>query len=279
MISHANRRLLKSLLLLGSVVEARDPFTGGHLWRMSQICKLLADRLGASRRVAVEATVGGWLHDVGKIATPDSILLKRGKLDDDEMGVMRRHPVAGAALLRGHPLGRLARRAVVEHHERLDGSSYPAGLRGDEIGAAARIVAAGDSFDAMTSVRPYRKPIPVNEAIGRLRPLVDRQYDSAVFAALETLASEGALSSIVGHSEHGTLLVLCPHCGPTIAVSPTAAAGAPVQCAACLGAFTLAAAVGGGWRAEPAPPEASEEVPYAPPPVESVLDAVSPPDL
>lgn len=275
MISHGNRRLLKSLLLLGLAAEARDPFTAGHLWRMSQICKLLADRLGTSRRIAVEATVGGWLHDIGKIAIADAILLKRGRLDDDEMRVMRRHPAAGAALLREHPLGRLARRSVIEHHERLDGSGYPAGLQGDEIGTASRIVAVADSFDAMTSVRPYRNPMPMDEALDRLRPLAGRQYDAAAFEALDALAAEGALDGIVGHSDHGSLLVLCPHCGPTIAVPMDAAAGDAVRCSACLGAFRLAPGEDDGiWRAEPATVEPEREVVVPPLPIESVIEAM-----
>lgn len=239
MIAPRNRKLLQSLLLLGSVTEARDPYTGGHLWRMSQLCKMIAARSGAPRRVEMEAVIGGWLHDIGKIGVPDAILLKRGRLTGDETAIMHRHPHLGAALLRDHPLGLLARRVVAEHHERLDGSGYPRGLCGEEIGPASRIVAVADAFDATTSVRPYRAAMMPEKALSVLRPLAGRQYDAGAFEALEALAEEGRLDGIIGHADHGVDLVLCPHCGPAIAVPQGARSGDVIRCHACLGVFRL----------------------------------------
>lgn len=250
MIAPRNRKLLQSLLLLGSVTEARDPYTGGHLWRMSQLCKMIAARSGASRRVEMEAVIGGWLHDIGKIGVPDAILLKRGRLTGDEAAVMHRHPRLGAALLRDHPLGLLARRVVAEHHERLDGTGYPRGLHGEATGPASRIVAIADAFDAMTSVRPYRAAMTPEKALSSLRPLAGRHYDAGAFEALAALVEEGRLEGVVGHADHGVDLVLCPHCGPAVAVPRDARSGDVIRCHACLGVFRLYFR-GKSWRAMP----------------------------
>ena len=120
-----DRQLLKSLLRLGSVVEARDPYTGGHLWRVAQFAKLLSARLELSPGDRFRLTVGAYLHDLGKVGIPESVLLKKGELTEDEFALIRTHPAIGASLLREHPLGHYILDVVEHHRAWIDGGGYP----------------------------------------------------------------------------------------------------------------------------------------------------------
>lgn len=163
--------LLRTLYAMAFVVEARDPYTGGHLWRVSQYAAKLALAAGFSRRDAATVALGGFLHDLGKVGVPEAILNKPASLSDSEYGVIKTHPEVGVRVLIGHPLAPLIDTAVGGHHERMDGRGYPKGLAGASISAEARIVAIADAFDAMTSSRPYRRGMPVEVA---LEQIVDR---------------------------------------------------------------------------------------------------------
>lgn len=120
-----HRDLVASLLVMAWMVEARDPYTGGHLWRVSRYAELLAEALGWQPADIARVAIGGFLHDLGKIGIPDAILTKRERLTDDEYDVIRTHPDIGARLLAGHPLAALVNDAVLFHHERPDGNGYP----------------------------------------------------------------------------------------------------------------------------------------------------------
>lgn len=151
---------------LARAAEFRDPETGAHVVRMARYSALIAERLGlppAFQQMVLEAAP---MHDVGKLATPDHILLKPGRLDPDEMAIMRRHAAIGAGILSGSnsPLLQLAEQIARGHHEKFDGSGYPAGVAGEAIPLAARIVAVADVFDALTSERPYKKAWPIEAA-------------------------------------------------------------------------------------------------------------------
>ena len=145
----------------------RDPETGAHLLRMSHYARLIAANLGMSEEEQELIFRAAPLHDVGKIGIPDHILHKPGKLTEEEMAVMRTHPVIGAALLKdaSSPLMKLAAEISLTHHEKYDGSGYPAGLRGDAIPIGGRIVAVADVFDALTSVRPYKVAWSIEDAL------------------------------------------------------------------------------------------------------------------
>ena len=136
----ASTALLGSLLGMAWVVEARDPYTGGHLWRVSRYAALLCEKSGTSLSVCARVSVGAFLHDLGKVGIPDAILRKPAALNEDEHAVIRTHPELGARLLAGHPMAHWAVDAVRSHHERPDGRGYPHGLRGDAIPRAARVV-------------------------------------------------------------------------------------------------------------------------------------------
>jgi len=154
------------IMRLARAAEFRDPETGAHIVRMARYAVLIARELqlpAAFQAMLLEAAP---MHDVGKLATPDHILLKPGRLDAEEMAIMRRHAEHGANILAGSssPLIQLAEQIARGHHEKFDGSGYPQALLGDAIPLAARMVAVADVFDALTSERPYKRPWSVEDA-------------------------------------------------------------------------------------------------------------------
>ena len=177
----------------------RDFETGNHLERVSGITRLIAEGLaadaGLENSFIEQISLFSRLHDIGKIGIPDAILLKPGRLDDEEMAVMRTHVQKGLEILdKVLDQHGIARQAATElmanvircHHERLDGSGYPAGLRAEQIPLEGRIVAVADVFDAVTSTRPYRRSATVTEGLTLVRQLADEgQLDPSCVAALE----------------------------------------------------------------------------------------------
>jgi hypothetical protein len=220
-------------------VEARDPYTGGHLWRVSRYARLLADRAGLSEEEAARISLGGFLHDLGKIGVPDAILRKPGALTDEEYAVMKTHPDVGLRMLAGHPLQLLVHDAVGLHHERPDGRGYPKGLVEADIPVSARIVGICDAFDAMTSARPYRAALPRVEALRRLREGLGSQFDAALAEHFIALGEAGDLDHVISHSDDGIPLQTCPMCGPTLVIKRENRAGDALFCRNCGGGFHL----------------------------------------
>jgi len=238
-IHQEDRLLLKSLLVLGSVIEARDAYTGGHAWRVAQFAKLLAEKAGLGTSEAFVAALGGYVHDLGKVGISDAVLHKAAPLSDQERQSMRTHPAIGRDLLADHPLGALVLEAVFRHHERFDGEGYPEALRREDLDVYPRIVSVADAVDAMTSTRPYRKALDLSEAVRRLREEKERQFDGMLVDHMAALAEAGALDRVIGHSDHGTPLVRCAACGPVIAVPRSARDGDTVHCRVCRGKHRL----------------------------------------
>lgn len=230
--------LLNTLLGLSMIVEARDPYTGGHLWRVSQFSKLLAQEAGLSQRDIALCEVGGFLHDLGKIGVSDAILNKPDRLTDDEYGVIKTHPAVGARLLSNHPLANLAFDAVVGHHERPDGKGYPHGLAGDVIPEVARIVSISDAFDAMTSTRAYRHGMPMEKAFSIIGSELGNQFDAPLAKHFLALSKSDHLAHIVGHSEPGLPLFQCG-CGAPLAIRSAQRDGDHVYCHCCGGESRL----------------------------------------
>jgi cyclic di-GMP phosphodiesterase len=175
---------------LGLAAEYKDNETGLHVIRMSHYAQLLGLAAGFSDDRAEELLNAAPLHDVGKIGIPDRILQKRDKLDAEEWAIMQTHVAIGANIIGEHDHGVLAmaRRVALSHHEKWDGSGYPAGLAGEAIPIEGRIVAVADVFDALTSVRPYKRAWPVDEALAYLRAQSGRHFDPrlvALFLELE----------------------------------------------------------------------------------------------
>jgi putative two-component system response regulator len=144
------------MTMLGHIVEARDPYTEGHCQRLAEYAAALGTALGLDATDLDTLSRGAVLHDVGKIALPDTVLLKPGRLNPDELALMQEHPVVGDNLCRTVRSLERVRPIVRSHHERQDGRGYPDRLRGDEIPLLAHIVAVVDVFDALTTTRPYR---------------------------------------------------------------------------------------------------------------------------
>lgn len=229
----AQRQLLASLLGMAWFVEARDPYTGGHLWRVARFARVLADRMGLPDAEAARISLGGFLHDLGKIGVPDAILRKPAALDEHEYALIRTHPELGLRVLAGHPLARLVRDAVGSHHERPDGLGYPHGLRAEQLTPMALIVGICDAFDAMTSHRPYRRGLPLEEALARIGAGAGRQFDAQLAHTLIGLGEAGELDGIIGHSDHGIALHECPMCAAPVAARRDHRAGQALVCRAC----------------------------------------------
>jgi putative two-component system response regulator len=180
-----------AFMTLALTIEARDPMTNGHCERLALYAVQLGRALGVSAEDLEALHRGGYLHDVGKIGVPDSVLLKAGPLTPDEFELMKRHPEIGDSLCA--PLQSLRRvRPIVKcHHERIDGSGYPAGLKGDEVPLLAQIVGIVDVYDALTSRRAYRPAWAVEDTIRYLWQEVEKGKFLAyhVEAFLETLSA------------------------------------------------------------------------------------------
>jgi putative two-component system response regulator len=154
-----------AFVALALTIEARDPYTKGHCERLSHTAVNLGRALGLSDDDQSALHRGGYLHDIGKVGVPDSVLLKPAPLTIDEVVLMQRHPEIGDSLCAPLQSLRSVRPIILSHHERLDGSGYPAGLRGDEIPLLAQIVGIVDVYDALTSRRPYREALSRDEAV------------------------------------------------------------------------------------------------------------------
>lgn len=165
-------------------LAAFDADTADHSATVALYARDVALQLGADADSAAAIQLGALVHDVGKLSLPVEILLKAGSLDDDEWALVREHPEAGARIVAGLPSSHTLLEIVRHHHERMDGAGYPAGLRGSEIPAAARIVGACDAYASMTQPRPYRASLSPDEAMAELRRNADAQFDSEVVAAL-----------------------------------------------------------------------------------------------
>jgi len=157
-----------AFVTLALTIEARDPSTNGHCERLARHAVRLGQALSLDREDLYALHRGGYLHDVGKVGVPDAVLLKPGPLTAEEFAQMKRHPEIGDSLCAPLQSLRRVRPIVLCHHERLDGSGYPFGLRGDEVPLLAQIVGIADVFDALTSCRPYRAALTAGEAASYL---------------------------------------------------------------------------------------------------------------
>ena len=164
---------------LARAADYKDNETGNHIMRIGETAALMARQIGAPETWVELLRLAAPMHDVGKIGIPDAILQKPGKLDENEWLIMQKHPEIGAQIIGEHNASMLqmARRIALGHHEKWDGSGYPAGLAGDDIPIEARIVAIADVFDALTSVRPYKKAWTVEDAVALIREQSGRHFD------------------------------------------------------------------------------------------------------
>ncbi len=172
-----------TLNALTTLLDQRDVGTKGHSLRVIRYATAIAEKLGLQGKELEDVRLGSLLHDIGKIGIPDSILFKPGKLDNEELNVMKTHPELGAEMVSKVEFLKPALPVVLHHHECFDGSGYPAGLRGDGIPLGARIFAVADAFDAMTSKRTYRNALPVRQVIQELKKYKGSQFCPDCFNA------------------------------------------------------------------------------------------------
>lgn len=183
-LSESKEQLEQSYLdmveTLRKAVEAKDSYTRGHSDRVSEYSVLIGKKLGLSEEQIRILKVGGLFHDIGKIGVPDSILLKPGKLTDDEYSEIKNHPSIGAHILGSATVFRDIIPIVKHHHEKYDGNGYPSQLKGEEIPYLARIAAVADTFDAMTSRRSYRNAIELQEVKAEIKRCEGTQFDPQI---------------------------------------------------------------------------------------------------
>jgi len=167
------------IMRLGDVVESRSNEAGNHVRRMAEFCQLLASAAGMPDEETAVLKHAAPMHDIGKIATPDSVLLKPGKLDAAEWEIMKQHPTVGLSILDGSQRPILKAAAVIahQHHEKFDGSGYPQGLKGEAIHEYARIVAVADVFDALMHKRCYKDAWPVEQVLAHMREVAGQHLD------------------------------------------------------------------------------------------------------
>jgi putative nucleotidyltransferase with HDIG domain len=178
---------MQTIETLRYVVETRDSETRGHSERVSKLAGAIALQMGFDTKEKELIETAGLFHDIGKVGVPDSILLKNGKLTDEEYDQIKLHPSAGEKILSTYTPFKDILPIVRQHHERYGGGGYPDGLAGDEICPGARVISVADSFDAMVSNRTYRKGLGMQKAIEELKNGSSKQFDAEVVKAFLTL--------------------------------------------------------------------------------------------
>jgi len=174
-------------------VEARDAYTRGHSNRVAEISKIIAAEMGWGRRDLEMIDWGGILHDLGKVGISDTILNKPGKLTDEEFAIMKSHPSIGAQIIGGINFLEPLMPYIAQHHERYDGRGYPAGFKGEEIAIQGRLLAIADTYDAMTSDRPYRKGLVAQIAYDEILKCSGSQFDPVLVRAFAKAFKAGKI--------------------------------------------------------------------------------------
>ncbi len=190
-----NRQLfLGTVKSLAAAIDGKDPYTRGHSERVARFSLAIGERLELPDDEMEKLRVSALLHDVGKIAIDDKILKKPAALTDEEFEVMKQHPQKGFKIMSQIPAMKDFLPGMYMHHEMINGAGYPQGLKGDEIPMQARIVSVADTFDAMTTDRPYQKAMTLDAALERIKSLVGTRYDASVVDALVEACAQGQIA-------------------------------------------------------------------------------------
>jgi putative nucleotidyltransferase with HDIG domain len=252
---------IEALTRLSAQLEARDPYTHGHTRRVTRHSERIARELGLAPQEVARIRTAAALHDIGKVRTPRAILGKPGRLTDAELSVIRRHPADGASMVT--EIGDPDIAAMVRHHhERIDGTGYPDGLAGDEIPRGARIIAVADTFDALTSARPYRGACSHKKALDLLGSEAGTQLDADAVSAFVSYYSGrrsiAGVSLVAGAPQRLAGWLAGAPAGIGAGVAPVAQqaciAGVAVLAGACLPSSPAPAAAGADAAAGPAAP-------------------------
>ncbi len=235
-------------LQVARVIEAKDPYTAGHTWRVANYGQILAAAMGYRPHQVEMMLSAGTLHDIGKLTVPDEILTKPGRLTDQEFEILKRHPEEGYNLLLACPEFSEVLNVVLHHHEAFDGGGYPHGLADDDIPHEARLFAIVDAFDAMTSNRCYRPAMPVDNAIYEIWRNRGRQFDPVIADAFIQLVRDGLVDQVIGYSDYGVKVGTCPRCGPVLEVHNGHRMHDEVVCKLCGGRFAIASKENGEFQ-------------------------------
>ena len=177
------KQALAMACALVSLVDLRDAYTGSHSSRVAGYVRATGLRMGLPDAQLDNVVMAALLHDIGKIGVPDHVLLKPGRLTEEEFGHIRKHPELGWMALKNIGDFKAVSLMVLHHHERMDGAGYPGGLKGSAIPLGSRIIAVADSYDALTTNRPYRSARTKQQAVDELLRCVDTQFDARVLNA------------------------------------------------------------------------------------------------
>ncbi len=169
----------EAIMRLSHAAEYKDPETYNHIVRVGLFAKLMAEKMGYEKEVCDSIMLAAPMHDVGKIGIPDAVLLKKGRLNDWEWEIMKKHTIIGYEILKDSSSELLQMAAIValDHHEKWDGTGYPNGKKGEEISVWGRMTAIADVFDALLSKRPYKEPWPLDKTIDHMKSLKEKQFD------------------------------------------------------------------------------------------------------
>lgn len=190
---------LRTLESLATALEARDEYTRGHSQRVCEVSMMLGEMLGFTAEALEELRVGTILHDIGKIGVRDTILNKESRLTEEEFTIMKSHPVIGYEICKPLMLSEGVLMIIRNHHEKLDGSGYPDGLKGGELPPPLRVACVADAFDAMSSLRPYRKVMAIERVVEELSKGAGVQFDPVIVEALKELIATHRLRELYRH--------------------------------------------------------------------------------
>jgi HD domain len=196
------RGSMQTIQMLNRLANAKDPYTGGHIGRVADIASAVGKQMGLDGTEARALALAAEFHDIGKVAIPDSILLKPGSLDAEEWIEIKKHPALGANIVEGAELFKRSVPGILHHHERFDGGGYPVGLAGRGIPLIARIITAVDAYDAMTTDRPYRQALSNEEAWRRLLEGSGTQFCPDTVRALGEVLDIAAVQSQAARVVH-----------------------------------------------------------------------------
>lgn len=176
-------------------LEEKDDYTKGHCERVTEYSLAIAKRMGLNEEELLSLEFAGLLHDIGKVGIPNEIINKKGILTNEEYEIIKKHPIIGYNLLKEMPFLDSCNRILLQHHERVDGRGYPYGLEADDIDKLAKILAVADAFDAMTTLRPYRKDVlSSDQAIIEFNKNKNTQFDGAVVDVFIDMLSKGDMA-------------------------------------------------------------------------------------
>lgn len=229
-----NKAYFDTVAVLVNTIEARDHYTAGHTWRVTQFSLAIAAELGWTPEKLEELRMAAALHDIGKIGISDTILQKPESLTEEEYEEIKNHPRMGVDILENISFLDSVHHYILHHHERWDGQGYVAGLQGEDIPEGGRIIAVADTFDALTSDRPYRKSMSPKKAISIIKDVSGSQLDPKIVKAFLSVWKAGKIQNIIQkYNIHSTHSVMCPFCSTWINIPSELTAGQSFECQIC----------------------------------------------